>query len=93
MITKKIYSNLNLNTEEGFMNFYGAVNCGKAVLKSGYEVLQILEKEYPKTPLTVKAKLFIIRNSGSEVLFQSNHENEFFLFGEDDIPFTRDCFI
>lgn len=86
----------NLSNMERFIRNYGAFNCKYLWLKNESDVLQILIDKYPTEPLNGDEMSFIKENAGKKVLVYLCHSYEtypdIFVFGNDNIAFTTDCF-
>ena len=86
----------DISEKERFIRNYGAFNCKYLWLKESEEVFAALKAAYPDEPeLSEKASLFIKANGGKRVLAYCHairFSTDVFLFGEDDIPFTEECF-
>lgn len=87
-------SNMSISTDtkDGFISFYGWVNCKYLTFKSHNDVINELNKEYPDLELIRCEKDFIIKNSHKEVLCYLSSEKDIFVFNNDDIAFTPNCF-
>ena len=80
----------------GFIYNYGLFNCKILKFKSANEVLKEMKK-LDQTCINLKDKKFILKNSNKEVLvhlcFSHEERPDIFVFGNDNIAFTVDCFI
>ena len=89
-------SNHYLENEDRFIHFYGQFNCKILKFKDANTVVNLMQKE-DQTYLGVNEKEFIVKNSNKEVLCYICHSYEdrpdIFVYGDDNIAFTVDCFV
>lgn len=98
LVQKEHGFKFNLYTEEGFVSFYGAVNCTRLVFKSFSEVIKIMNEKDPTCLLEKSEKKFILDNSNKEVLCylcgnDFHSPTDIFVFGDNNIAFSADCFL
>ena len=74
------------DARHAFIFMYGMINTKKAFLNPAVEVFKELG-----SGLTKKQKAFIAKTQNKEVLV-ALYLGDWFVFGEDDTPFTEKCF-
>lgn len=88
--------NHDLKDEQRFVYWHGLFNCKVLKLKDANSVIKNME-EYDSGCLTLQDKKFILERSGKEVLCYLINANEantdIFIYGDDNIAFTVDCFV
>ena len=85
----------SINGYHGFIYTYGLLNCKILKFKSANEVLKEIKK-LDATCLGLKDKKFILKNSNKEVLvylFSHEERPDIFVFENNNIAFTVDCFL
>ncbi len=82
--------------EEKFVRRYGSINCKRLRFKDADIIMHEMEAANASEIFDDKLIAYIEKMAGEEVLVQvcSAHgsPDDFFTCGENDTPFTRDCF-
>jgi hypothetical protein len=90
----EVINNFKYGTENYFIMNHGQRNCCFLTFNSPLEVFKLINTE--SEPLTKEQKRFIIQNQNKLVLCYINtiweDEPDIFVFGDDNIAFTKDCF-
>lgn len=93
-LKKDVKSTKTICEEEGFIRYFGSLNCFYLTFKSYEEVVKVLEEKYPNEHiLDSKTKRFIIKRANKEVLIYVDSPKTVFCFGDNNICFPVDCFL
>lgn len=88
--------NHDLTNEDRFIYFHGLFNCKILKFKDANTVINIMQEEDP-TCLGLSEKKFIVKHSNKEVLcnicYNYQDKPDIFVYGNDNIAFTVDCFV
>ena len=94
----QIKDEFDTNSKEYFVWRYGKCNCKHFVFKSSSEIIKHMAAKDPFMEFDKTQQDFILRNVGKEVLcyicgsdFHSNAD--IFVYGDDNIAFSADCFL
>jgi hypothetical protein len=94
--TKDAPYDCNLKGEQKFIYWHGLFNCKKLKFKDANTVIKIMD-EYDPNCLTIEEKQFILKRSNKEVLCHVSYKHEdypdIFVYGDDNIAFTTECFV
>ena len=95
-ISKDVSSNNELEGHQKFIYWYGLFNCRKLQFKDANAVIRVMD-EYDHNCLTKEDKKFILDRSNKEVLchISSKYDDypDIFVYGDDNIAFTTECFV
>ena len=93
-ISKDVKNNFDFLTKDYFITAYGSYNCKWLTLDNADSVINIINEL--DMGINTKQVQFIINNQNKSVLCRIlcpiDENPDIFIFGDDNIPFTKECF-